>query len=44
MNDKTLRKTVEDELDWQPAIDASNIGIAAEAGVVTLTATSLRTQ
>ena len=37
MNDKILRKNVEDALDWQPAIDASKIGVAVEAGVVTLT-------
>jgi osmotically-inducible protein OsmY len=37
MNDKTLKQNVEDELDWQPAINASNIGVAVEAGVVTLT-------
>jgi osmotically-inducible protein OsmY len=30
MNDKILRKNVKDELDCQPAIDASDIGVAVE--------------
>jgi osmotically-inducible protein OsmY len=37
MNDKELRKNVLDELEFEPSIDASNIGVAAENGVVTLT-------
>ncbi len=36
MNDKQLRQRVVDELDFDPAIDATNIGVAAENGVVTL--------
>jgi osmotically-inducible protein OsmY len=37
MNDKKLRKTVIDELDFEPSIDAADIGVAAENGVITLT-------
>jgi osmotically-inducible protein OsmY len=36
MNDKQLRKNVIEELDFEPSIDAANIGVAAEDGVVTL--------
>jgi len=37
MNDKILRKEIVDELDWEPSVDAAHIGVAVEAGVVTLT-------
>jgi osmotically-inducible protein OsmY len=37
MTDKTLRQTIIDELDFEPSIDAANIGVAVENGVVTLT-------
>jgi osmotically-inducible protein OsmY len=37
MNDKELRNNVIDELEFEPSIDASSIGVAAENGVVTLT-------
>ena len=37
MGDKDLRQSVIDELDFDPSFDAANIGVAAEAGVVTLT-------
>lgn len=37
MNDKELRQSVLDELEFEPSIDAANIGVAAEHGVVTLT-------
>ncbi|MFD0737886.1 BON domain-containing protein [Lysobacter koreensis] len=37
MNDKELRQNVIDELDFEPSIDAADIGVAAEHGVVTLT-------
>jgi osmotically-inducible protein OsmY len=37
MNDKTLRQIVIDELDFEPRIDAANIGVTAEDGVITLT-------
>lgn len=36
-NDKILRTRVEDELNWQPGIDATEIGVAVSDGVVTLT-------
>jgi osmotically-inducible protein OsmY len=37
MHDVVLRQTVAAELDWDPTIDASAIGVAARDGVVTLT-------
>lgn len=37
MNDKLLRQNVIDELDFEPSIDAANIGVSVEKGVVTLT-------
>ena len=37
MDDKTLRQFIIDELDFEPSIDAANIGVAVENGVVTLT-------
>lgn len=37
MDDKTLRQHIIDELDFEPAIDAADIGVAVENGVVTLT-------
>ena len=37
MATNTLRKNVEDALKWAPDIDASQIGVAATDGVVTLT-------
>lgn len=36
MNDKELRQFVLDELEYEPSIDAADIGVAAESGVVTL--------
>ena len=36
MNDKELRQNVIDELDFEPSIDAADIGVSAEKGVVTL--------
>lgn len=36
MNDKELRQLVIDELEYEPSIDAADIGVAAEHGVVTL--------
>lgn len=36
MNDKELRQLVADELEYEPSIDAADIGVAAENGVVTL--------
>ena len=37
MNDKQLRQHVLDELDFEPSIDASEIGATVKDGVVTLT-------
>ena len=37
MNDKVLRQSVTDALDFDPRIDAANIGVAVEEGIVTLT-------
>ncbi len=37
MNDKILRQNIIDELEFEPSIEAANIGVAAENGVVTLT-------
>lgn len=36
MNDLSLRKTILEELEFQPDIDAANIGVAVDNGVVTL--------
>ncbi len=36
MNDKQLRRDVIAELDFEPSIDAADIGVAVEDGVVTL--------
>jgi osmotically-inducible protein OsmY len=36
-NDTELQHDVMDELEWEPSIDASKIGVAAKDGVVTLT-------
>jgi osmotically-inducible protein OsmY len=38
MSDRTLKQAVEDELEWEPSIDAEHIGVTAEDGVVTLSA------
>lgn len=37
MTDLTLRTDVMDELEFEPSVDAANIGVAANQGVVTLT-------
>ena len=36
MTDKDLKQTVENALDWDPAVDSSDIGVSADEGVVTL--------
>jgi osmotically-inducible protein OsmY len=36
MDDITLRQDVIDELEFEPSVDAANIGVAVESGVVTL--------
>lgn len=42
MTDKILKELVEDELEWEPSVDSSGIGVAVDAGVVRLTG-SVRT-
>lgn len=37
MSDRTLKQAIEDELEWEPSINAEHIGVTAEDGVVTLT-------
>ncbi|MEO6340177.1 MAG: BON domain-containing protein [Caulobacteraceae bacterium] len=37
MDDKLLRQTIIDALDWDPSIDSANIGVAVDQGVATLT-------
>jgi type II secretory pathway predicted ATPase ExeA len=37
MLDKPLRQTIVDELDFEPSVDAANIGVAVDKGIVTLT-------
>jgi len=37
VNDTKLRHDVEKELEWDPAVDATKIGIASTEGVITLT-------
>jgi len=37
MDDLQLRRNILDELDYEPSVDAANIGVAVENGVVTLT-------
>lgn len=39
IEDTELRCKVIEELDWEPSIDASHIGVAVKDGVVTLTGT-----
>lgn len=36
MNDMQLRQSVIDELEFEPSINATNIGVAASGGVITL--------
>lgn len=36
MSDKTLQTQVEKELQWEPSLDSSSIGVAVDKGVVTL--------
>lgn len=37
MEDKVIKKLVEEELDWQPSIDAADIGVTVDNGIVRLT-------
>jgi osmotically-inducible protein OsmY len=36
MTDKELKRHVQNALDWDPGLDATDIGVSVEAGVVTL--------
>ncbi|MCR5879280.1 BON domain-containing protein [Phenylobacterium sp. J367] len=36
MDDKTVKKLVEQELGWEPSIDASNVAVTVEHGIVHL--------
>lgn len=36
MDDKALKKLVADELEWEPSIDAADIGLTVENGIVRL--------
>lgn len=35
--DAQLKKDISDELDWEPAVNATHIGVSVDRGVVTLT-------
>ncbi|MET3107038.1 osmotically-inducible protein OsmY [Oxalobacteraceae bacterium GrIS 2.11] len=37
MSNTELQRTVEDELKWNPSLDASHIGVTVKDGIVTLT-------
>ena len=39
MTDKELRQHVQVALDWDPSVDATDIGVAVDGGVVTLRGT-----
>jgi osmotically-inducible protein OsmY len=36
MTDKELKQDVQNALDWEPGLDAKNVGVSVEAGVVTM--------
>lgn len=37
MEDKVLKRHVEDELEWEPSVNAAGIGVGVENGIVQLT-------
>lgn len=37
MNDSDLKREVENELQWEPSVNAAHIGVAVHEGIVTLT-------
>lgn len=37
MDDKLLKKMVEEELTWEPSVDAADVGVSVEKGIVRLT-------
>ena len=38
MTDRELQEHIQSALDWEPSIDAADIGVSVDAGVVTLRA------
>lgn len=36
MTDMDLKEKIEEELDWEPSVDAADIGVAVDEGIVTL--------
>ena len=38
-DDKQLQRDILDELQWEPSIDAAEIGVTVRDGIVTLTGT-----
>ncbi len=36
MDDKALKKLVQAELDWEPSVEASDIGVIVDKGIVDL--------
>ena len=36
MTDREIKAHVENALDWEPSVDASDVGVSVEDGVVTL--------
>lgn len=36
MQDRVIQKMVRDELEWEPSIDAADVDVTVEAGIVTL--------
>ena len=36
MTDRELQRHVEDALGWEPSIDAADVGVTVESGIVTL--------
>lgn len=37
MQDKIIQEMVRDEIEWEPSIDAADVGVTCENGIVTLT-------
>ena len=37
IDDKSVKRLVEDGLEWEPSVEASEIGVAVDDGIVTLT-------
>jgi len=42
MDDLTIKRDVEAELQWEPSINAAAIGVAVKDGIVTLTGRARR--